>query len=68
MEKDILDVLKTEGPVLCEVIGYEDQDYITTSYAKTKSKRFAYRPLEDQAPFMDRELFLKEMVIEPIDQ
>lgn len=68
LEKDIFDVLNTEGPVLCEVIGYEDQDYITTSYAKTESKRFAYRPLEDQAPFLDRELFLKEMIIEPIDQ
>ena len=68
LEENISDVLNTEGPVLCEVIGYEDQDYITTSYAKTESKRFAYRPLEDQAPFLDRELFLKEMIIEPIDQ
>jgi acetolactate synthase-1/2/3 large subunit len=68
LEKNISDVLNTEGPVLCEVIGYEDQDYITTSYARTESKRFAYRPLEDQAPFLDRELFLKEMIIKPIDQ
>jgi len=68
LEKDISGVLNSEGPVLCEIIGYEDQEYITTSYAKTLSKRLAYRPLEDQSPFLDRELFLKEMIIEPIDQ
>lgn len=54
--------------VLCEIMGDPDQDYISCAVARTKEKRFVNRPLEDQAPFMDRELFLREMVIEPIDQ
>ncbi|MDE7281607.1 MAG: thiamine pyrophosphate-binding protein [Ruminiclostridium sp.] len=56
------------GAVLCEIMGDPDQDYICCAVARTNEKRFVNRPLEDQSPFMDRELFLREMVIEPIDQ
>ena len=34
---------------------------------RNKDGKYVKRPLEDQAPFIDRELFLKEMIIEPID-
>ena len=30
-------------------------------------RRIVMRPLEDQAPFLDRELFEKEMIITPLD-
>jgi len=69
---DLLDklnsVMNTPGPVLCEVMGKEDQDYIMTHYAKNSKNRLVRRPIEDQAPFIDRELFLSEMIIDPIDQ
>lgn len=54
--------------VICEIDGIENQDYTSCSIARTSAKKFVQRPLEDQAPFMDRELFLREMIIEPIDQ
>lgn len=55
-------------PVICEIMSPEDQDYICCAFARNSEKKFVMRPLEDQAPFMDRELFLKEMIVEPIDQ
>ncbi|MBG6245346.1 thiamine pyrophosphate-binding protein [Candidatus Symbiopectobacterium sp. 'North America'] len=61
-------VLSHEGPVICEVMCTEDQEYINTSYVRTSKGRFAQRPLEDQAPFLERTLFLSEMIIDPIDQ
>ena len=57
-----------KGPVLCEIMGKEDQGYITTHYAKNQKNRLVRRPIEDQAPFIDRDLFLSEMIVDPIDQ
>ncbi len=57
------------GPVLCEIMGREDQGYIELGQARSEQDgRFIRRPLEDQAPFLPREVFLREMLIEPIDQ
>jgi acetolactate synthase-1/2/3 large subunit len=61
-------VMATPGPVLCHISGREDQSYVETSIAKNSSGRLVRRPLEDQAPFLDRETFLAEMIIDPIDQ
>lgn len=61
------DILKSNEPVICEIMGKPDQKYLHSSYRKNKDGKFVQPPLEDQSPFMDRELFLKQMVIEPID-
>ena len=41
---------------------------LVEKYAKNSKNRLVRRPIEDQAPFIDRELFLSEMIIDPIDQ
>lgn len=65
----IEDMLATKGPVLCEISGREEQNYIEVGQIKSIiEKKFVRRPLEDQQPFLPREKFLAEMVIEPIDQ
>ena len=57
------------GPMLCEIMGREDQGYIEQGQTRsTQDGRFIRRPLEDQAPFLSREVFLREMLIAPIDQ
>lgn len=61
-------VLNTEGPVLCEIMGLENQEYISSSHARDVNRRIVTRPIEDQAPYLDRELFLSEMIVMPIDQ
>ena len=68
LQKKLRSVINTDGPVLCEIIGLENQDYISSSHARNSKRRFVYRPIEDQTPFLDRELFLSEMIVEPIDQ
>ena len=57
-----------DGPVVCEVMCTPNQDFLGVAQVRNSKKRFVTRPLEDQAPFIDRDLFLSEMVIDPIDQ
>lgn len=68
LESKVKKVLQKNGPILCEVFAREDQSYIEISHARDSNKKFVRRPLEDQAPFMDRKIFLEEMIIKPIDQ
>ena len=64
----IVPVFDKKGPTICEIKGKEDQDYIMSSFSKNSQNRLVRRPIEDQAPFIDRDIFLSEMVIDPIDQ
>lgn len=64
----LIDVLAADEPVICEIKTTPDQTFLHSSFARTKAGKFVQRPLEDQSPFLNRETFLREMVIEPIDQ
>jgi acetolactate synthase I/II/III large subunit len=68
LEQNLQSVIDMDGPILCEVMALEDQDYIASGHTRDSSRRLVTRPIEDQKPFLDRELFLSEMVIEPIHQ
>jgi acetolactate synthase-1/2/3 large subunit len=69
LKKGLSALFSRSGPEICEIIGKENQEYIEIGYARCiADKRFVRRPLEDQEPFLDRELFLSEMIIDPIDQ
>lgn len=67
LKSKIASVINMDGPVLCEVMGLENQDYLRSSYAFNSKRRMVQRPIEDQAPFMEREVFVSEMIIEPLD-
>ena len=68
LKNEINEVLKQKKTVICEIIADENQEYIEVGYAKDKKGKIVRRPLEDQKPFLDRKIFLKQMLIEPIDQ
>ena len=68
LEVSLSDILDIPGPVLCEIMGLENQVYLHSSFARDKNGRFVQRPLEDQSPYLDRDVFLSEMLVEPIDQ
>jgi acetolactate synthase-1/2/3 large subunit len=68
LEAGLAQLMSTEGPVLCEVMGKEDQEYVEVSHAKNGAGKFVRRPLEDQWPFLEREVFTREMIVAPIDQ
>lgn len=63
----IKEVLSMSGPLICEIIATENQDYIRSGATFNSLRKFVNRPLEDQMPFLDRELIQKEMIIDPID-
>lgn len=68
LEEKIQNVLSMDGTVLCEIIGLENQGYIATGHSKNSLGKIVTRALEDQKPFLDRDLFLSEMIIDPIHQ
>jgi acetolactate synthase-1/2/3 large subunit len=48
--------------VICEIVAVEEQPYLHTSFARNEQGVFERRPMEDQAPFLDREIFNAEMI------
>lgn len=68
LQQKLKSIIDMDGPVLCEIMGLENQEYISSSHARDSKRRIVRRPIEDQAPYLDRELFLSEMIIKPIDQ
>ena len=69
IDEVLKEMFATEGPVLCEIMSRVDQGYIEIGQARSAiNRRLNRRPLEDQAPFLSRDIFLREMTIEPIDQ
>ncbi len=68
LKHEISNVLKQKKTVICEIMADENQEYIEIGYAKNLEGKIVRRPLEDQKPFLDRKIFLKQMLIEPIDQ
>lgn len=61
-------VLAMDEPCICEVMCIEEQPYFHSSFAIAENRKLVRRPIEDQSPFMDREKFLTEMLVEPIGQ
>lgn len=60
-------VLEMDEAVICEVMGKDVQEYLHSSYRRNDKGLFVQPPIEDQSPFLDRDLFLSEMIIQPID-
>lgn len=51
LKSKIASVINMDGPVLCEIMGVENQDYLRSSYAHNSQRRVVQRPLEDQCLF-----------------
>jgi acetolactate synthase-1/2/3 large subunit len=61
-------IVDIQEPILIEIMCREDQSYIEVGTTKNIERKYVSRPLEDQIPFLDRDIFLNEMIINPIDQ
>lgn len=61
-------VLNEKGPVICEVICQKDQEIVpAVASARREDGTMVSKPLEDMYPFLDRKIFLSEMIIKPVD-
>lgn len=68
LEDDIGNVIESDKTCICEVICAEDQKYLHTSFAINEARKLVKRPLEDLAPFMDREILCEEMIVETVQE
>jgi acetolactate synthase-1/2/3 large subunit len=69
LDKGIKEVLDFSGAVICEVMCLSDQEIIpTVSSKKLSDGRMVSKPLEDMYPFLDREEFKREMIVEPLKE
>lgn len=69
LKLDLSNVLSMHGPIICELI--VDPDHKTLPKASVYKKEdgsFATQPMEDLAPFLDRNEFLNNLLIKPINQ
>ncbi len=69
LHEKIREFLETKGPAICEIMLLPT--HVTapkTSVYKKADGSFAARPMEDLAPFLDREEFRDNMFIEVIDE
>ncbi|CAM3456022.1 thiamine pyrophosphate-binding protein [Helicobacter labetoulli] len=67
LESRVKDFLDSKNAVLFEVFCDENQKYLHTSYGFTKEKKLIKKPLEDLSPFIDRDVFLNEMIVKPLE-
>ncbi len=49
---------------MVEVICTSEQKYLHESYGLSEKKKLVHRPIEDMAPFLDREMIKNEMIID----
>lgn len=61
-------ILETDETYICEVRCVEDQKYFHMSFAINEAHKLVKRPLEDLSPFIERDLFYSEMVVEPMQE
>ena len=61
-------ILKTPGPIVCEIIMSENQPLIPrVSSLKKPDGTIISKPIEDLYPFLSREEFFENMIIDPIE-
>jgi acetolactate synthase-1/2/3 large subunit len=66
MPKIIEQVIKTDGPVLCDVQMQPDQLFSPrVASQRLPDGRMVSKPLEDMYPFLSRAEFLSNMIIPP---
>ncbi len=67
LREDVRRVLETPGPVLCDVRVIPDETRAPRlSSVQRPDGSFVSRPLEDLWPFLDREEFLSNMIVKPL--
>lgn len=69
LRSQIQAVLETPGPVICDVVVLQNEVCAPRLSSMQKADgSIVSKPLEDLWPFMDREEFLSNMIIPPLDE
>lgn len=57
----------SDKPFICEVMCDENQVDLHNALVTYGKRKYGFRPIEDQSPFIDRETFFAEMIVEPME-
>lgn len=69
LDEALKKMMAAKGPVILEVICPANQEIIpTASSKKLADGRMVSKPLEDMYPFLDRDEFLSNMIVKPLDE
>ncbi len=69
IKNSLPDILKEDGPSLCQIYLSEGCEIIPRMVLTVKPDgKWVSKPIEDMYPFLDREEFRRNMVIEPLDE
>lgn len=60
-------IFTDDKPYICEVICDPEQFDLHNALVMYGKRKFGFRPIEDQSPFLDREVFFEEMIVEPME-
>ena len=67
IDKGLDDLMSVNGPAICEVICDPEQVDLHNGLVTYGKRKFGFRPIEDQAPYVDRDVFFEEMIVEPLE-
>ena len=56
-----------DKPFVLEIMTDPEQIDLHNGLVMYGNRKFGFRPIEDQAPYVDRDLFFSEMIIEPLE-
>lgn len=69
LREQVRNVLQTPGPIVCDVVVQQDEvSAPRLSSMQRPDGSMVSKPLEDLWPFLDREEFLSNMIIPPLDE
>ena len=65
LDKSIDTVFSEDVPFILEIFTDPDQFDLHNALVMYGKRKVGFRPIEDQSPFLDRDVFFEEMIIEP---
>ncbi len=60
-------MFEARGPFILEAVCDPDQFDLHNGLVMYGKRKFGFRPIEDQSPYLDREVFFKEMIVKPLE-
>ena len=67
IDEKIEKVFSGDQPLICEVMCDPEQFDLHNALVMYGKRKFGFRPIEDQSPFIDRDVFFEEMIVEPME-
>lgn len=66
-KEKIKEIFASQEPYLCEVMCDSEEFDLHNALVMYGRKKIGFRPIEDQSPFIDRDVFFEEMIVEPME-